>query len=130
MNLTQTAHSRGSDMARQRKEHLKVSLEFFCFEQDNRWIAYCPALRLSTYGDTLEEAAEMFPEALEILLEDLIESGKLEKVLVSLGWSLKPTKYAPPPTRKREIHTFGDHTARTQNILIPSAGTDGQLAIA
>lgn len=117
-------------MARKPDGHLKVRLEFFCFEQDNQWVAYCPALRLSTYGDTMEEAAEMFPEALEILLEDLLESGKLEKVLVGLGWSLTSKKYAPPPTRKREIHSFGDHTARTQNVVIPSAGTEGQLAIA
>jgi len=81
------------------KDTLTVEVAVALLQEGKSHIAYCPALDLSAYGDNPDEAVSSFKLNVEILIEDLLERGTLEKTLLSLGWRLrqKPeAKYEPP----------------------------------
>lgn len=53
-----------------------------CFMKEKKsFIAFSPALDLSTCGRTFEEAKKNFAEALEIFIEECLKMGTLGKVL-------------------------------------------------
>ena len=60
------------------------------------YVAYCPALNVSSFGKTLEEAKEYFTDAVDVFIKDVIKRGTLEKCLLELGWSLQMDKFEPP----------------------------------
>jgi predicted RNase H-like HicB family nuclease len=66
------------------------------YSEKNGFIAKCEPLNLVTQGDTLQEAADMFDEAIKILFEDLIENDNLENYLVSMGWDVTDNKVITP----------------------------------
>ena len=59
------------------------------YQQGDYIMAYCPALDLSSYAATEEEAIKSFKEALDIFLEYTCEEGTLEQNLVACGWKLR-----------------------------------------
>ncbi|MEI6728187.1 MAG: hypothetical protein WCK98_00950 [bacterium] len=79
---------------------------------ENGFVAICYPLNLVTQGDTKEEARSMFQEMLGIFLQDLVESGNLESVLIEAGFSVEirqkgsPVKFIVAP--------------ETTNIKLPS----------
>ena len=84
------------------KEKISVGLEVILVPQGDQFVAYCPALELSSYGDNMDEAYTAFGEALSIFLDDTAEKGTFEAVLIRLGWTLSKKEYVPPriPLRK------------------------------
>jgi len=57
-----------------------------CFMKEKKsFIAFSPALDLSTCGRTFEEAKTNFTEALDIFFEECIKMGTLNDVLESCG---------------------------------------------
>jgi predicted RNase H-like HicB family nuclease len=99
---------------------VKADVPVYLFEQDAQWVAYCPPLELSSYGDTLDEAKSAFTEALEILIEELIERKSLERELLRLEWTLEQTAYLPPEPPARKIHALGKATRVDQRVVFPS----------
>jgi len=86
---------------------VNVSVEVELFKQGDYIVSYCPALELSSFGSTEDEAKEGFEGALYTFLEDTHEKGTLEKVLLDLGWSLKKlpkVQYKPPVKKIRTQH--------------------------
>jgi hypothetical protein len=86
---------------------VNVSVEVELSKQGDYIVSYCPALELSSFGLTEDEAKEGFEGALHTFLQDTSEKGTLERVLLNLGWSLKkvPTvRYRPPANKIREQH--------------------------
>jgi len=81
---------------------VNVVLEVQLIKEGDYIVSYCPALELSSFGITEDEAKEGFDGALEIFLQDTHEKGTLERVLLDLGWSLKkiPTVQYRPPIKK------------------------------
>src|SRR6185312_16438450 len=81
---------------------VNVSLEVQLIKQGDYIVSFCPALALSSFGATEDEAREGFEGALETFITDTHEKGTLERVLLDLGWSLKkiPTVKYQPPIRK------------------------------
>ncbi len=67
-------------------ESLQVQLGVVFFKENEKFIAYCPAMDLSTCGDTFEHAQKRFDEAARLFLEEIIEMGTLEDVLTEYGW--------------------------------------------
>ncbi len=65
---------------------VSVNLPVQITREGKVFVAYCPVLDIATQGDTYEEAQEMFHELVGIFIDDLIERGTLEKVLLDLGW--------------------------------------------
>jgi predicted RNase H-like HicB family nuclease len=63
---------------------ITVNVEVVLFQENTAWVSYCPALELSSYGNTKAEAKKAFDEAMEIFLAETIEKKTLEKSLLEL----------------------------------------------
>lgn len=83
------------------KNRVEVRVEVAFIKEGDYIVAYCPALELSSFGDSEADALQAFEEALEIFFEETNARGTLEKVLLDLGWGLRKLpkiQYAPPLT--------------------------------
>ncbi len=87
----------------------KLNLEFkipvSILREGKRYIAYTPALDLSTSGKNYEEAKKRFKEIVNIFFEELIKKGVLEEVLSDLGWRRAQAKWNPPVVISQESQT-------------------------
>ena len=80
-----------------KKTHrLESRLELFFLKEGDVYVAYCPSLNLATQGDSMEEADKAFDEALQIFLEEVMESHTLDKVLQECGWKKVASRWMPP----------------------------------
>ena len=57
------------------------------FREDDVYVALCPDLDVSSFGDTPEEAKLSLHEALEGFMEECEALGSLEEVLEEAGFS-------------------------------------------
>jgi len=73
----------------------QVGLSLIEFNEDNVTIIYSPALDLSGYGNSEEEAKNSFSESLHEFFRYTHNKNTLDKVLLDLGWSIKGTKKNP-----------------------------------
>jgi hypothetical protein len=78
------------------KANLEVKLPVSFLREGKEFIAYTPALDLSTSGKSYIEAKKRFEKIVNIFFEELIKKGTLESVLVDLGWKKIQTKWSPP----------------------------------
>ena len=79
-----------------RQNYFQFNLNISFLREGNKFIAYCPALDLSTCGDTYEQAKKRFGEAANIFFEEITKKGTLHKVLFNLGWQQKDSSWSPP----------------------------------
>jgi predicted RNase H-like HicB family nuclease len=80
-----------------------VNVEVAIVKEEEYYVAYCPALELSAYGDTIKKAGKAFTEVMNIFLKETSKRGTLEKYLLKNGWKLQQQpviNYVPP---KRDI---------------------------
>jgi hypothetical protein len=77
----------------------KVTLTVIFYREGNKFIAYSPALNLSTCGDSQDQAKRRFEEILGIFLEEVDKMGTLEDVLLECGWKKigHPQRHWQPP---------------------------------
>jgi hypothetical protein len=73
----------------------QVGLSLIEFNEDNVIIIYSPALDLSGYGNSEEEAKSSFSESLHEFFKYTHNKNTLDKVLLDLGWTIKGTKKNP-----------------------------------
>jgi hypothetical protein len=64
-------------------------------------IAYTPALDISTSGKNMTQAKKRFEELVKMFVDDLVERGTLDVVLLGLGWekverNQDGTRWLPP----------------------------------
>lgn len=57
------------------------------FREEDSYVALCPDLDVSSFGDTAEEAKLALHEALEAFIEECDTMGTLEQVLEESGFS-------------------------------------------
>lgn len=55
--------------------------------QSNHWIGFCDALGISTEADSLDELHSLIPEAIHLLMVDIVEDGELDEFLRDKGWT-------------------------------------------
>ncbi len=103
-------------------QFIRATVPLFLSEQDAQWVAYCPPLEVSSYGDTQAEATAAFEEALEIFFEETARRGTLELELIRLGWTLTQKRYTPPEISPRRIHRLGTVRRMNRRILILGPG--------
>lgn len=72
-----------------------VGLSLVEFEEENVTIIYSPALDLSGYGYSQEEAKQSFSEALNEFFRYTRNKNTLDQVLKDLGWAIKGSKNKP-----------------------------------
>jgi predicted RNase H-like HicB family nuclease len=81
------------------QDYIIIQLNVMLLKEDDSFVAYCPALELSSFGDSPEDAQKAFHEALEIFIEETSNKGTFDNELLSLGWTLKKKpepEYYPP----------------------------------
>ena len=79
-----------------KKSILQFNLPITIFKEGKSYIAYSPALDLSTSAFTYEKAQSRFLEATKIFIDELIDMGTLDAVLFGLGWQKVKTNWQPP----------------------------------
>jgi len=111
---------------RKDRASINVNVEVIVFQEDETWVAYCPALELSSYGDDENDAKQAFDEAMKIFISETDRKGTLERYLLKLGWQLqqkpKPV-YNPPPISLRKEQRLLRRNPRIYNekVAIPVA---------
>jgi len=88
-----------------------MSLTVNISKQGRRFVAYSPALDISTSGKDEVEAKKRFEELVAIFFEELKETGTTDDVLTELGWHKgQPTtpkstvsEWMPPHTTQVEV---------------------------
>ena len=78
------------------KTMLEVNLPVSFLREGDKFVAYTPALDLSTSGKSFKEAQARFKEIVGIFFEEIIEKGTINEVLVNLGWKKIQSKWTPP----------------------------------
>jgi len=96
-------------MKTMKKIFLKFKLPVSVFKEGKHFVAYTPALDLSTSGKSFKEVKRRFIEVVEIFLEEIIEKGTFEEVIQELGWRKINKHWSPPPVIAHE----------TEEIKIP-----------
>lgn len=66
--------------------YINVSLDIFSFREKDVRIMYSPALDLSGYGKTVEEAKRSFEVVFKEYLNYCIENNTLDADLIKHGW--------------------------------------------
>ena len=80
----------------------QVNLPVAVLREGDQFVAYTPALDLSTAGSTYEEAKKRFEEAVGIFFEETIRMGTLDEVLSDLGWKKAHNEWVPPVVVSQE----------------------------
>ncbi len=65
----------------------KLEIKMEIFEEDNLYVALCPELNISSYGESLNEAKKSLLEAVEAFIVECIDMGTLEDVLEEAGFT-------------------------------------------
>ena len=78
------------------RNSLSLNLSVSILRQGKSFVAYSPALDISTCGKTETEAKKRFHELVQIFFEELAEAGTTEKVLGDLGWTKKKQEWKSP----------------------------------
>lgn len=76
--------------------HIEAKLPLSIFKEGKTFIAYTPALNLSTSGKDFNEVNERFTEALNIFIEESLKKGTLEQTLEDCGWTKIKQQWSPP----------------------------------
>jgi len=75
---------------------LQFNLPVSILREGKKYIAYTPALDLSTSGNTFEQAKKRFDEIVHIFFEEIVKENTTEQVLTELGWQKVNAKWNPP----------------------------------
>ncbi len=86
--------------------NLNFKLPISIIKESNKYIAFTPALDLSTSGDSYTEAKKRFLEIVNIFFEELIDSNNLDEVLTNLGWNKIKSKWNPPIVVSQDIENI------------------------
>lgn len=85
---------------------LEIELPVSFLKEGKKYIAYTPALDLSTSGKSYKETKKRFEEIVNIFFEELIKKGTLEDALSDLGWRRIQSKWNPPVIISQEFQTI------------------------
>lgn len=80
----------------QRHIPIQARVPVIMMKEGKRFVAYTPALDLSTSGRTFEQAKKRFEEAVQIFIEETTQRGTIERVLENYGWTRIRQQWAPP----------------------------------
>ena len=75
---------------------ISVNLPVLITKQNKRFVAYTPALDISTSGKSEKEVRNRFTELAHIFLEEIAEAGTADEILSELGWKKIQKKWTPP----------------------------------
>lgn len=74
-----------------------VDLTVSVFKEGKAYVAFSPALDISTAGKSATEAKKNFEELVRIFFEETEKHGTTDDALISLGWEkVKSKEWLPP----------------------------------
>ena len=65
-------------------------------KQNKSFVAYSPALDISTSAVSAKKVKKRFTELANIFLEEILEAGTVNEVLSELGWKKAQKVWNPP----------------------------------
>ncbi len=86
--------------------NIEFTLPVAILKEGDSFVAYTPALDLSTAGDTFEKAQKNFSEAVNIFFEELMYMGTVDEVLMGLGWQKLNNSFVPPVVVANQTESF------------------------
>lgn len=93
-------------MVNDKSVNINFSLPVTILREGKYFVAYTPALDLSTSAESFEKAKTRFQEIVKIFLQELTEKKTLEKVLSDLGWKKIQKSWSPPRIVANESAEF------------------------
>lgn len=108
------------------RNSINIDVQVILFQENQTWVAYCPALEPSSYGDDPNDAKEAFDQEMQIFVKETDRKGTLERYLLKLGWQLqqKPKPmYNPPAMSLREGKKLLRNNSQIYNerVVLPVA---------
>ena len=88
---------------------LEINIPLFIIREGKAFVAYKPALDLSTAGKTRKEAEKRFSQAVQIFFEETIKRGTLASALLDLGWQKTNRVWMPPIVVSNEMKSLTLH---------------------
>jgi hypothetical protein len=82
---------------------IEVQLGVLVFQEESSYIAYCPALNLSTYGDSINDVKEAFDDVVQCYIDDNTRMGTLEKDLREHGWEMQISSGKAEPPKQIDL---------------------------
>jgi hypothetical protein len=76
------------------------------FKEKDMFVAYTPALDLSTSGKTFVQVRKRFAEAINIFFEEIERMGTIDEVLGGLGWRKIKQEWRPLAPVAHEMQEF------------------------
>jgi predicted RNase H-like HicB family nuclease len=73
-----------------------IQLKLEIFQEGDLYVGICPALNVSSFGESVPEAKQSIQEAVEAFIEECNEMGTLSEVLEESGFSLKESVWVYP----------------------------------
>lgn len=77
------------------------------FREGDVYVALCPDLNVSSFGDTVDEARQSLIEALEAFLEECENRGTLDEVLREAGFIPQNGNWIPRQPIAAELVSIG-----------------------
>ncbi len=79
---------------------LELQLNVLVFQEGEYFVAYCPAMQMSSYGDSIDEAKQGFDEVMGAYIENCKENNTLREDLLKIRWTINVQNHAKaePPT--------------------------------
>ncbi|MFN2269134.1 MAG: type II toxin-antitoxin system HicB family antitoxin [Desulfonatronovibrio sp.] len=93
-------------------QQLNIKVEVF--REDDLYVAVCPSLIVSSFGEIINEAKKSLVEALKIFIDECSEMGTIQEVLEESGFTKKDHEWLPgsaglvcKSNRKKESLSLG-----------------------
>jgi predicted RNase H-like HicB family nuclease len=103
---------------------MELQLNVLVFQEGEYYVAYCPSLNLSSYGDSVQEAKEGFDETMKSYIEDCESYHSLTEDLTKLGWKVvrlpHQNRAEPPAQVELDIPAGTLKTQFNQNWMVPA----------
>ena len=80
-----------------KKTSFDLNIPVSIFREGKYFVAYTPALDLSTSAKTYDKAKKRFEELVPTFIEELVKKGTFEEYLETLGWQKNTKKKWSPP---------------------------------
>lgn len=87
-------------------KQFRISIPLSIFKEGDTFVAYTPALDVSTCAATLAEAKQRFADLIGIFFEELERKGTTDEVLESMGWEKVKRSWSAPVEVEHSIESF------------------------
>ncbi len=86
-----------------KKRYVEVQLGVLVFQEEDSFLAFCPALNLSTYGDSIKDVKDAFDDLMAAYIEECTKMGTLEKDLRLHGWTIEQSAGVAFPPKEIDL---------------------------